>query len=158
MGAVFSLNWGKPPRGASGHRRRSRGAGGRMRDAGRRAGAVHAPAGWAAQPSTGGRGNNGMANQPMGCRPLPGAIENPVRGDTNHTYTPSISSRAARFPSHRNRVGPLSERHAKSMSDKGGLGLFQTQQRHAETCRGVAETARAPHPSGVGLHSRPGVV
>ncbi|CAJ0705069.1 hypothetical protein LMG18091_04341 [Ralstonia wenshanensis] len=100
----------------------------------------------------------GWVNQPMGCRPLPGAIENPVRGDTNHTYTPSISSRAARFPSHRNRVGPLSERHAKSMSDKGGLGLFQTQQRHAETCRGVAETARAPHPSGVGLHSRPGVV
>lgn len=45
-----------------------------------------------------------------------------------------------------------------SMSDKGGLELFQTQQRHAQTCPVVAETVRAPHPSGVGLHSRPGVV
>lgn len=49
---------GKPHRGASGRRQSSRGAGGRMRDAGQRAGAVHTLVVWAAQPSMGGRGND----------------------------------------------------------------------------------------------------
>jgi hypothetical protein len=45
----------------------SRGAGGRLRNAGHRAGAVHALAGWAAQPSTGGRGSGDSSSTTPVC-------------------------------------------------------------------------------------------
>jgi len=45
----------------------SRGAGGRLRNAGQRAGAVHTLVVWAAQPSTGGRGNDDRSSTTPGC-------------------------------------------------------------------------------------------
>ncbi|VWC09924.1 hypothetical protein BLA14095_05190 [Burkholderia lata] len=60
--------WGKGPSGPRQARRASsRGAGGRLRNAGQRAGAVHALAGWAAQPSTGGRGNDDRSGTTPVC-------------------------------------------------------------------------------------------
>lgn len=50
--------WASPIGARQAEGMRSRGAGGRLRNAGQRAGAVHALAEWAAQPSTGGRGSD----------------------------------------------------------------------------------------------------
>ena len=84
----------------------------------------------------------------------------PALSRTPYTLTPTVRTRhrsATEQPDFHH-IEIVSVPCPNGMSDKGGLELFQPQQRHAQTCRGVAETARAPHPSGVGLHSRPGVV
>ncbi|MGF6877231.1 hypothetical protein OKW35_006710 [Paraburkholderia sp. MM5477-R1] len=57
-GRVDILAWASPVGARQAEGKTSRGAGGRLRNAGQRAGAVHALAGWAAQPSRGGRGND----------------------------------------------------------------------------------------------------
>lgn len=60
--------WASPIGARQAEGMRSRGAGGRLRNAGQRAGAVHALAGWAAQPSTGGRGSDVGSRTTSVCR------------------------------------------------------------------------------------------
>ncbi|MDR6383994.1 hypothetical protein J2802_004422 [Paraburkholderia caribensis] len=57
-GRTAIVAWASPIGARRAEGNTSRGAGGRQWNAGHRAGAVHALAGWAAQPSTGGRGND----------------------------------------------------------------------------------------------------
>lgn len=64
----LSLSLGQAPNGArQAEGKASRGAGGRLRNAGQRAGAVHTLAVWAAQPSTGGRGNDDRSSTTPVC-------------------------------------------------------------------------------------------
>jgi len=61
--------WASPIGARQAEGKTSRGAGGRLWNAGRRAGAVHALVGWAAQPSTGGRGNDDRSSATPVCEP-----------------------------------------------------------------------------------------
>lgn len=58
VGRIVIVAWASPVGARQAEGKASRGAGGRLRNAGQRAGAVHTLAVWAAQPSTGGRVNH----------------------------------------------------------------------------------------------------
>ncbi len=141
---------GQAPWGASGRRQRPWGAGGRLRNAGRRAGAVHAPAGWAAQPSTGGRGNSATPHQPMGCRPLPHTLANPARADTNHTRAPPSAPKHPDFHHAEIMSVPCPKGMRKACRTRGGwltLGVNSDMRRHGE----LAPKGSQPHtPQGSG--------
>ncbi|CAB3805027.1 hypothetical protein LMG27177_05754 [Paraburkholderia fynbosensis] len=137
-------NLGKPHRGASGRRQSPRGAGGRSRDAGQRRGpALPTPeVGWAAQPSTGGRECATSRRIPADRHLAMHALsldQTPSHADFQPAETMSVSC-------------------PKFMSDKRGLGVFRAQLRHAKDMASCARKTPSPHPSGVEMRSRSGVV
>ncbi|MDR8729622.1 hypothetical protein FEQ05_06362 [Burkholderia pseudomultivorans] len=66
-GQTVIVAWASPSGARQAEGKASRGAGGRLRNAGQRAGAVHTLAVWAAQPSTGGRGNDDSSSKTPLC-------------------------------------------------------------------------------------------
>ena len=122
----------------------SRGAGGRLGNAGQRGGAVHALAGWEAQTSTGGRGKDNGSSTKL----VFGAAY-----DISETRQRWL--RFVRILRHPTPVGPdfqhaeiMSVSCPDGMSDKRGLGGFRAQLRHANAWRVVRENRQARTPQG----------
>jgi hypothetical protein len=122
----------------------SRGAGGRLRNAGQRAGAVHALAEWAAQPSTGGRGMDDSSSTTLVLGAAHSISENENAGYDSSDFS-AAEHQSVLISNH---AEIMSVSCPDRMSDKRGLGLFQAQQRHAKTWRVVPETDRAHTPQG----------
>lgn len=125
-------------------RARLRGAGGRLRNAGQRAGAVHALVGWAAKSSTGGRGIDDSRCRPAVCRRLP--VVQTARSLVAERFAFLPTCARAGVDIHLAEI--KSDSCPKRMSDKRGLMGFGCQFRHANAWRIGTQNPSAPTPQG----------
>lgn len=132
----------------------SRGAGGRLRNAGQRAGAVHTLAVWAAQPSAGGRGNDDKSSTTPVCGQ---GTAPPGPNPRRPRFVRILLNRIHADPDFQ-RAEIVSVSCPGGMSDKRGLGGFRLQLRHAKAWRVVDGNRQAPTPQGVEAHRASGVV
>lgn len=122
----------------------SRGAGGRLRNAGQRAGAVHTLAVWAAQPSTGGRGNHGISSTTPVCgqrtaSPGPNRGGHDSFGFFSTEYTQILISNVPK--SCRSLV-------RTACRTRGGLTVYGYNSDMRKAWRVVAVNRQAPTPQG----------
>ncbi len=119
-GQTVIVAWASPIGARQAEGKASRGAGGRLRNAGQRAGAVHTLAVWAAQPSTGGRGNDDSSSKTPLCWQRTGTTETQPRRPRFARILPSRTHADPDFL----RAEIVSVSCPAGMSDKRGLGGF----------------------------------
>jgi hypothetical protein len=143
-GRIDIFAWASPAGVRQAEGKTSRGAGGRLRNAGQRAGAVHALVGWAAQPSTGGRGNHDGGRGAL----VLGQHASSTKPNGGGYGSVRILQRRTRGDPDFQRAEIVSVSCPDSMSDKRGLGGFRLQLRHAKAWRVVDGNCQAPTPQG----------
>lgn len=119
-GQTVIVAWASPIGARQAEGKASRGAGGRLRNAGQRAGAVHTLAVWAAQPSTGGRGKDDSSSKTPLCGQRTGTTETQPR---RLRFARILLSRAHADPDFLS-AEIVSVSCPDGMSDKRGLGGF----------------------------------